>query len=84
MTAINYSELRQYLKSSLDRVCEDHEPMIVTRRNAQNVVMLSQEDYESLEETAYLLRSPANARRIHESIQSFKKGDGQEKTLLDS
>ena len=63
MKAITYTAARESLASTMDRVCMDHDPVIITRNRDQAVVMISLEDYESLEETAYLLRSPANARR---------------------
>ncbi len=65
---ISYSELRKSLKSSLDRVCEDHVPLRVKRQRGGDVVILSEEDYSAIEETVYLLRSSANARRIQESL----------------
>ncbi len=83
MIAINYSDLRQNMKTNLDRVCNNHEPMIVTRKNGGNVVMLSQEDYESMEETVYLLRSPKNAKRLRESVESFCQGGGSERALIE-
>ena len=68
MKAITYTAARESLASTMDRVCMDHDPVIITRNRDQAVVMISLEDYESLEETAYLLRSPANARRLLDSI----------------
>lgn len=62
----------------MDRVCENHEPLIITRNKAQSVVMISLEDYEALEETAYLLRSPANVRRLLESVKELAEKGGQE------
>jgi antitoxin YefM len=59
----------------MDRVCTDHDPVIITRNRDQAVVMLSLDDYESLQETAYLLRTPANAKRLLESIEALEKGD---------
>ena len=64
MDAITYSNARANLANTMNRVCEDHEPLIITRNSEQSVVMLSLEDFNALEETAYLLRSPANARRL--------------------
>lgn len=60
----------------MDRVCSDHAPVIITRNRDQSVVMLSLADFEALEETAYLLRCPANAKRLLESIQSLETGQG--------
>ena len=68
--ALSYSQLRAELKSVLDEVCDTHEPAYVTRRNGGDVVILAREDYESMDETAYLLRSPANARRLYEALEA--------------
>ena len=59
----------------------DHDPVIITRNRDQAVVMISLEDYESLEETAYLLRSPANARRLLDSISDLKESSGITKSI---
>jgi len=65
----------------MEKVCEDHSPIIITRRNENSVVMISLEDYQALEETAYLLRSPKNARRLLESIAELESGGGVEREL---
>ena len=83
MTAITYTAARETLASTMDRVCSDHDPVIIIRKRDQAVVMISLEDYESLEETAYLLRSPANARRLMASIDELNEGGGIHKTLDD-
>ncbi len=71
MDAISYSALRADLAGTMDRVCDDREPIVVTRKNGRSVVMLSLEDYTSLEATAYLLQSPANATRLLRSVQEL-------------
>ncbi len=76
MKAISYTAARENLASTMDRVCADHSPVIITRNRDQSVVMLSLEDYESLEETAYLMRSPANAKRLLEGIEALESGQG--------
>ena len=76
MDAISYTAARENLASTMDRVCSDHAPVIITRNRDQAVVMLSLEDYESLEETAYLLRSPANAKRLLEAVHALETGKG--------
>lgn len=76
MNAITYTAARENLASTMDKVCNDHSPVIITRNRDQSVVMLSLEDFEALEETAYLLRSPANAKRLLESIHSLENGQG--------
>lgn len=83
MDAIPYTRLRANLAGEMDRVCEDHAPIIVTRKASNAVVMMSLEDYEALEETAYLLRSPKNALRLLQSIARLEAGLGVERELLE-
>lgn len=83
MTAITYTAARETLAATMDRVCLDHDPVIITRNRDQAVVMISLEDYESLQETTYLLRSPANARRLMDSISELNNGKGIQKQLSD-
>jgi antitoxin YefM len=83
MDAITYSSARANLASTMDRVCSDHEPLIITRNGQQAVVMLSLEDYKALEEAAYLLRSPANARRLLSSIAQLNAGQGAPRELAE-
>ena len=68
---------------TMDRVCDDHDPVIITRNSEQAVVMLPLEDYSALTETAYLLRSPANARRLLESVAELGRGGGTERDLAE-
>ena len=82
MDTIAYSTARANLADTMDRVCDDHEPVIITRNGLQAVVMMSLDDYKALEETSYLLRSPKNARRLLEGIAALGAGDGQERALL--
>lgn len=74
MDTISYSKLRSRLKSVLDRLATEHEPLIVTRNKASKAILISYEDYKSLEETAYLLRSPKNAERLLRSLADANKG----------
>ena len=83
MDTITYSTARANLADTMDRVCEDHEPIIITRNGEQAVVMMSLEDFKSLEETSYLLRSPKNARRLIESIAALEMGNGVERSLIE-
>ena len=76
MNAISYTAARENLAATMDRVCADHTPVIITRNRDQSVVMLSLEDYESLEETAYLMRTPANTKRLLEAIHALESGKG--------
>ena len=83
MEAISYTAARTNLAKTMERVCEDHSPIIITRSKAQSVVMMSLEDYEALQETAYLLRVPKNARRLLESITELEQGGGKEGEILE-
>lgn len=83
MDAISYTAARSHLAKTMEQVCEDHSPVIITRSKAPSVVMLSLEDYEALQETAYLLRSPHNARRLLDAMAELEQGGGQEKELLE-
>ena len=76
MDAITYSAARANLASTMNRVCDDHEALIITRNGDQSVVMISLEDYSALEETAYLLRSPTNAKRLLSAIEQLNAGLG--------
>jgi antitoxin YefM len=82
MDAITYTAARANLANTMDRVCNDHEALIITRNGAQSVVMLSLEDYKALEETAYLLRTPANARRLLSAAAQLNAGKGLEQKLV--
>ncbi len=81
MNAISYTAARENLASTMDRVCADHSPVIITRNRDQSVVMLSLADYESLEETAYLTRNPANAKRLLDAIEHLESGRGIKKDI---
>jgi len=83
MKAISYTAARQNLAKTMENVCKDHAPIIITRKLADSVVLMSLEDYESLTETAYLLRSPKNTRRLIESIAQLESGQGTEREPLD-
>ena len=81
MTAISYTAARENLASTMDRVCADHAPIIITRNRDQSVVMMSLDDYEALEETAYLSRNPVNAKRLLDAIQQLEAGRGLKKDI---
>ncbi len=81
MDAITYTAARANLADTMDRVCDDHEPIIITRNGEQAVVMMSLEDFKSLEETSYLLRSPKNAKRLLESMAALEAGKGKVRSL---
>jgi len=81
MSTISYSNAREKLAQTMDRVCDNHQPVVITRQKQRSVVMLSLEDYESLTETAYLLRSPANARRLLAATQQLESRKGRSRKL---
>lgn len=83
MDSISYTAARSNLAKTMKQVCEDHAPIAITRKGEGAVVMISMDDYQALEETAYLLRSPKNTRRLIESIAELEDGKGQEKELLE-
>ena len=83
MEAITYTAARQNLAKTMEKVCSDRAPVIVTRKSSEAVVIMSLEDFEALEETAYLLRSPKNTRRLIESIAQLENGKGNEKELIE-
>ena len=74
MGHVSYTELRQNLKKHLDSVCESRAPLVVTRQNAEPVVVLSLAEYESLEETLHLIRDPINAERLLRSFEEAEAG----------
>ena len=65
---ISYSQMRKGLKGYMDKVCVEHTPLLITRRTGENVMLLSEDDYRSLEETAYLSRSPENLKRLLKAL----------------
>jgi len=75
MDTVSYSELRQNLKARMDKVCDDHAPLLVTRQNGEPVVMMSLTEYESLEETLHLLSDSANVEHLRESLAQAEAGE---------
>ena len=82
MSHVSYTELRANLAEYMDEVCDSRVPLHVTRQNARTVVMVSEEEYEGLMETVHLLRSPANATRLVQSIQEANNGALTEHELI--
>jgi antitoxin YefM len=82
MNILTFSEARASFKQALDTVCRDHEPTIITRQRGEHVVMISLDDYNSIQETLHLLGSPTNAERLRRSIAEFKAGKASVKDLL--
>jgi len=82
MDVITYSSARQNMATTMDSVCDDQSPIIITRKNKRSVVMLSLDEYNSLSETAYLLRSPKNAVKLFDAISELDGDNGVERKLL--
>lgn len=74
MDAITYTAARQNLAQTMDKVCDTHMPIIITRQKAEPVVIMSLADFNSIQETAYLLANPANAERLRTSIAEAEQG----------
>lgn len=83
MKAISYSEARENLKSVIDRVVADRAPIAITRQRGEGAVLVSESDWASIEETLYLLRSPANAARLLDAIRGLDAGEGEEHELIE-
>jgi antitoxin YefM len=83
MKIVSFSEAINSLKTVLDRVVEDADYTIITRQDAEDTVVMSLEFFNSLLETVYLLKSPANAAHLERSITQFKQGKVVERELLD-
>ena len=81
MKSISYTAARENLASTINRVCEDQAPIVITKNRDRAVVMLSLADYESLQETAYLLRSPANAKRLIGVVEALARGKDLKRKL---
>jgi len=76
MKAISFASVKDHLGQTMSAVCRDRLPVVITRGKSDAVVMMSLADYRSMEETAYLLRSPTNARRLRRSMRGLNQGKG--------
>ena len=83
LNAVNYSEARKNLASIMDNVCDNSDVVVITRRKSRPVVIMSLDEYNSIQETGYLLRSRVNAGRLLESIEDMKKGNAVERQLIE-
>lgn len=83
MQAISYSEARENLKAVIDKVIADRAPLAITRQRGEGAVLISESEWASIEETLYLLRSPANARELLASIEELDAGKGVERDLIE-
>lgn len=84
MNVISYTAFRSKLAKKMKEICDNHLGIIVTRKNNETVVVISLEDYQAMEETAYLMKSPANARELIESIEEINKGETVEMELFEN
>ena len=82
MDAVSYSDLRQNLKSYMDKVYQDNDPLIITRKNNENLILISIEEYNSLIETSYLLGNEANAEHLKKSISQYTAGKAKKRELI--
>ncbi len=83
MRAITYTNARNNLAGTMKKVCDDHAPIIVTRKNNEAVILMSLEDYEALIETAYLMQSPKNAKRLIDSVKELNADKGREREIIE-
>lgn len=82
MSVMTYTDARANFKDVMDRAINDHEEVVVTRRKGEAVVVLSLEDWSSINETLYLLSTPANAQNLREAIAELNAGEGIERDLI--
>lgn len=83
MDTMSYSSFRTNLASTLDKVNDDHKPVLITRQNGKPAVVISLEDFQSYEETSYLMASPKNATRLNQAIAEVEAGMAKEHELID-
>lgn len=81
MHVLTFSQARADLKQTMDDVCRDHEPAVITRQRGEPVVMISLDDYNGMRETMYLMGSSANAKRLRSSIAQLRSGKAITKEL---
>jgi antitoxin YefM len=84
MKTMSYTESRARYAEVLDAVVNDREEIVITRAGHEPVVIVSLEDFESLRETAFLMRSPANARRLLDAMERLEAGEGDAHDLVDA
>ncbi len=83
MEVMSYSAFRSQLASTLDKVNDDHKPVMITRQNGAPAVIMSLEDFKSYDETAYLMASPKNAARLNEAIAQAEAGEAVPHELIE-
>ncbi len=84
MRVINFSDARSQFKQVIDQVVSDCDVAIISRRDADDAVVMSLNTYNSMMETLHLLKSPANAKHLEKSLTQYRKGQTKEKTLVDA
>lgn len=84
MNALTYTHTRQHFADVMRLVNDDHTPVVVTSQRGKPVVIMSLDDFQSLEETAYLLRNPSGARRLIDSVEELRRGGGSPRELVDA
>ena len=82
MRIVSFTEARNGLKSVLDNVVNDSDYTVITRRDAEDAVVMSMDHYNSLMETVHLLKSPANAAHLSKSIKQYQSGQAKERDIL--
>jgi len=83
MDTMSYSSFRSHLASTLDKVNDDHKPVLITRQNGKPAIVMSLEDFKAYEETAYLMASPKNAARLNQAITEVEAGKTVQHSLLE-
>jgi antitoxin YefM len=83
MNTMSYSAFRSHLAAVLNRVNEDHQPVLITRQNGKPAVVISLDDFKAYEETAYLMASPKNAKRLNQAISEVEQGKMLKRNLFE-
>ena len=83
MESINYTTFRKDLAKTIDRVNDDHSPILITRQKGRAAILMSVDDFKSYEETAYLMKSPKNAERLNAAIAELEAGEGIKRELIE-
>ena len=83
MDAVSYSQVRKNFAKTMNKVCSDHNPIIITRQKQNPVVMISLDDYNSLQETLYLVKNPANSARLSVALQEIEEKKFVKKDLIE-
>lgn len=83
MDTVSYTSFRSNLANMLDKVNEDHQPIMITRQKGKPAIVMSVEDFKAYEETAYLMASPENARRLNEAVAQIEAGNSSVRDLIE-